>query len=265
MSIELRLRIAGVGFRVELPRGAVAENLASAWSQFGSRDEADTLLEVEIVGSDVDGPLLMPEAERLPDGSLRIWGRGFEALAAPDRRRVLLRQTDGRFPIDSVLKMLLADRLAARGGLLIHSVAVAVDGRAGCFIGNSGAGKSTLGNLCAANRVARLSDELVAVAPEGKGFAAFGTPWNVGTPAQATLALVGSLAWGDKSFVEPAPPVDLLRLLVPNTVLPDPTPEGRGRLFRAASALLAHVPVVRLTFARDPGAAAAVRAALAAV
>jgi hypothetical protein len=45
-------------------------------------------------------------------------------------------------------------------------------------------------------------------------------------------------------------------------VLPDPSPEGRGRLFRSASALLAQVPVVKLSFARDPGAAAAVRSAL---
>jgi len=103
--------------------------------------------------------------------------------------------------------------------------------RAACFVGNSGAGKSTLGALCAANKVARLSDELVAIAPGERGFSASGTPWNVGAPGQATLALIGSLAWAGGSNVEPAPAVDLLRLLVPNTVLPDPSPEGRGRLF----------------------------------
>ncbi|MHB8876853.1 MAG: hypothetical protein ACYC8T_24415 [Myxococcaceae bacterium] len=262
MFTELRLHIASSCFRVELPRSPEAAGLSQAYAPFSTREEAVTTIEVEHEGTLPDGPWFMPEVRRHPDGAMTLSGPGFEANATPDRRRVRLRQGPGRFPLDSVLKVLIAERLLERGGLLLHSVALAHGGRAACFSGSSGAGKSTLGSLGVSGGLSLLADELVAVVPAEGGYTAIGTPWNIGSPAGAKLVAIGSLSWAAASTLEPAPASELLRLLLPNTVMPDPSAEGRARLFRAASALLSQVPVVKLAFARDPSAALAIRSRL---
>jgi hypothetical protein len=69
--------------------------------------------------------------------------------------------------VENVLRPLLAARLLATGGLLVHSAAV--DGY--LFAGRSGAGKSTIARLGLEAALPVLSDDLNALVPDGERFA----------------------------------------------------------------------------------------------
>lgn len=72
-------------------------------------------------------------------------------------------------PFENVLRVLVAYRLNARGGVMLHSVGVVRDGRAFVFFGRSGAGKSTFAGLSARAGLEVLSDELNLIWPRGDG------------------------------------------------------------------------------------------------
>jgi hypothetical protein len=62
--------------------------------------------------------------------------------------------------------------------------------------------------------------------------------------------------------VEPWPPSEVLRTLMPNLLFADSTGETRSEGFRISTALVQAVPCAKLRFARDKGVAAALREAL---
>jgi hypothetical protein len=66
--------------------------------------------------------------------------------------------------VENVLRPLVARRLLAGGGLLVHSAAVVLEGQAFLFAGASGAGKSTIAALALRAGHEVLSDDLNAVA-----------------------------------------------------------------------------------------------------
>lgn len=204
----------------------------------------------------------MPQVHREADGTLTLEGEDYSARLSADGLRATV-TGQGSFPVEMVLKVLLAAELARRGGLLVHGVALAHEGRAALFTGHSGAGKSTLGALWTAAGGDLLSDELVAVWPEpGVGWRAAGTPWNVGLPREAALAAVGTLAWDTGSRWEVQAAGAVGRLLMLNALLPEASAAGRSGLLSASGRLLSEVEPVRLVFARDASAAQVVRAAL---
>jgi hypothetical protein len=65
--------------------------------------------------------------------------------------------------VENVLRPLVARRLLAGNGLLVHSSAVVLDGRAFLLAGGSGAGKSTLAAMALQAGHAVMSDDLNAV------------------------------------------------------------------------------------------------------
>jgi hypothetical protein len=231
---------------------------------------------LEVVAPEVPRPVPttreLPLVQRAPDGSLRLEGEDYSATLSPDGLRATVVGL-GRFPVETVLKVMLAGALARRGGLLVHGVAMAHQGRAALFVGHSGAGKSTLGALWTEAGGEVLSDELVAVWPEpavestaARGaWRAAGTPWNVGHPLEAPLRAVGTLAWDTGSRWEAQAAGAVGRMLLLNALLPEATAAGRGGLLAAAGRLLSEVAPVRLVFARDASAAEVVRGALEAV
>jgi hypothetical protein len=76
--------------------------------------------------------------------------------------------------VENVLRPLLAARLLATGGLLVHSAAI--DGY--LFAGRSGAGKSTIARLGLEAGQPVLSDDLNAVVPDERGFALAPLPFT---------------------------------------------------------------------------------------
>lgn len=65
--------------------------------------------------------------------------------------------------VENVLRPLVALRLLMTGGLLVHSAAVALDGRGFLFAGRSNAGKSTVARLAVLSGRPVLSDDLNAI------------------------------------------------------------------------------------------------------
>lgn len=101
---------------------------------------------------DLDGPAIagMNLMARLGEERAAIW------TSASSR--------DGFWGVvENVLRPLVARRLLATGGLLVHSAAVVVDGRGFLFAAPSGGGKSTIASLALAAGHDVLSDDLNAV------------------------------------------------------------------------------------------------------
>jgi hypothetical protein len=141
-------------------------------------------------------------------------------------------------------------------------MATSHQGRGALFTGQSGAGKSTLFTLCQKAGLQTLSDELVAVTPDGAGLLLHGTPWNTGKPATARSALLGILTQARAAALEPLSGAELLRTLISNVVVPDQSAEGRRRVFEVASTVVNALHTVRLSFAIDVSVARVLRDAL---
>ncbi|MCP3142187.1 hypothetical protein [Pyxidicoccus xibeiensis] len=292
VATGLCVRIAGWTVAVETTDAGLRDSLRRMFSRFmvSVAPGSEAVARLEVIAPQVPRPAPdvreLPRVQRAPEGGLRLEGEDYSAtLSAEGLRATVVGQ--GRFPVETVLKVMLATELARRGGLLVHGVALAHQGHAALFVGHSGAGKSTLGGLWAGAGETLLSDELVAVWPEGtsgpgasaasrnpatassavsttRGFTwrAAGTPWNVGLPVEASLVAVGTLAWDTGSRWESQSAGEVGRMLLLNALLPEASATGRGGLLAAAGRMLSEVPPVRLVFARDASAAQVVRDAL---
>ncbi|MBZ0112301.1 MAG: hypothetical protein K8J08_07575 [Thermoanaerobaculia bacterium] len=159
--------------------------------------------------------------------------------------------------LENVFRALVAYRLAATGGALLHSAGVLDNGQARLFLGRSGAGKTTLSTLSAASGRQVLSDDLNAVS------------WEDGLPVVYQMPFSGD--FGQAERVPGAfPLVEILRLEKGSTgQRRDASPaEAFGALaacatavgrdpFRSASVmetlqrLASEVPVSTLTFTKD--------------
>lgn len=197
-----------------------------------------------------------------PDG-LRLAGVGFYALLERRpgswRAGLWLRPDDlGSFlgVLTNVLRVVVAHRLLADGGALLHSAAVARDGEGLLFVGRSGAGKSTVAGQALERGLDVLSDELAALIPRPGG------------AAVAALPFAGDL----EPVRDPAPPLPLGRVLLlaqaPHDALsPVPAslavaaaavcapwvngdPHAGPRLLDNLARLLGGVPAARLEFRR---------------
>jgi hypothetical protein len=259
-------RFCIAGFRFEIAcEGQSLSSIADDWRDFTTPDAPDTRIELVLTPGFPHPPgwrPLLPDVKRSSEGALAIVGDGFQAEVRADRRFARITQPPERFPLEAVVRILLADSLLAREGLLLHSVGIGVAGRSSVFVGESGAGKTTLGSLCREAGLVCLSDELVAVVPGLDHHIAFGTPWNIGVAKRAGLTMIGTLAHAATAIVDDHRPGELLRTLLPNTVMPDPSPSGRARIFRSACNLIGSVRPVRLRFAKDPAVASALEHAL---
>lgn len=79
---------------------------------------------------------------------------------------------------ENVLRPLVAMRLLAAGGLLVHSAAVRLGDRGFLFAGPSGSGKSTMARLGVDARHEVLSDDLNAIVPDGERFTIVPLPFT---------------------------------------------------------------------------------------
>ncbi len=262
-SHGVTLSLAGWTVSLECEEVALEESLVRAFPAFRTGAPARARIQVlrPAAPSPASSARTLPEPRPVAGGGLRVEGEDYVAEIAPEGRSATVRG-EGRFPVDTVLKVMLAGELARRGGLLVHGVAVEHEGRAALWTGHSGAGKSTLGALWAKAGGTVLTDELVAVWPEADGWRAAGTPWNVGVPREASLRVVGLLGWDTASRWEPVGAGEVARVLLLNALLPEASAAGRRHLLGAASRLLSGVETARLVFARDASAADVVRAGL---
>jgi hypothetical protein len=102
-----------------------------------------------------------------------LWDRG-------DRSATLAATTDERVVFDRIienfLRVVFAHVALEKGALLLHGAGVVRGGSAYVFFGPSGSGKTTVTSLSKGDRI--LSDDLVMIVPEGRGFAACSVPFR---------------------------------------------------------------------------------------
>ncbi|XXF81371.1 hypothetical protein P2318_16900 [Myxococcaceae bacterium GXIMD 01537] len=252
--------LAGFPVALDIADAALRASFERAFAAF--RCEAPPTARVDVRPSVVPRPAPAvrhhPEAHLDEDGGVRLEDVDYEARVSEDGLRASVTGS-GSFPVETVLKVMLAGELARRGGLLVHGVAVEHAGRAALLVGHSGAGKSTLGGLWRASGGTVLADELVAVWPGADGWRAAGTPWNTGLPREAPLRAVGTLAWDAQARWEPQPAGEVARVLLLNALLPVSSAEGRAGLMAFAARLLSEVETARLVFPRDTSVALVLR------
>jgi hypothetical protein len=231
------IEIAGVGFRflADARAAALVERRYGAFLVAATTDATDVELRLGPADPDARGDVPVDVARHGDRIALRADTLSAEVHA--DLRRARVEAPLGDRAVDAVVRFVLAARLLARGGLLVHASAVRVDGRAWLFVGPSGAGKTT---VAAALRGDVLCDEAVAVLPAPGSAVAHATPYWRARPASAPvagLAFLGRRSGGEPPAWRPLPAARAVsRLLAAcGPHLPDAVPDT----------LRAAIPLVR--------------------
>ena len=150
--------------------------------------------------------------------------------------------------------------LIKRGGMMLHSSAVAVDGKAYLFSGPSGVGKSTHTRhwLSLFPEAFILNDDKPALVLEGDGVTAYGTPWSGKHDISRNEGLpVGGIAFierAEENFIEPMPPKEALFWIISQTVR-HIRRERMEELLETVSRVMERVPIYRLGCINDRSAA----------
>jgi hypothetical protein len=155
--------------------------------------------------------------------------------------------------LDSVLRVVYSVLLTRRGGILLHSAAIHRQDRAMLFAGKSESGKTT---LCAQGFESILSDELVALSPDGDGWVAHGTPfWGEArpgdNPASARVGGLYLLRKGAQHEVRPADRSAALLEVLGCCFFLGPR-EMTGSVFDACARLVDETLVGEFAFHPDP-------------
>lgn len=146
--------------------------------------------------------------------------------------------------------------LIRRGGFMLHSSAVVKDGRAYLISGDPGVGKSTHTAfwVSAFPGAFVLNDDKPAIRRTEEGFMAYGTPWSgkhdISVPAGVPIGGVAFIERAEKSFIEPMPPKEAIKRLLPQTVRRI-SGERMAELLKTLDCFLRETPVYRLGASYD--------------
>ena len=171
--------------------------------------------------------------------------------------------SDDSFCIYSSSAVDFFENILDHDGMLLHSSAIVMDGKAYLFSADSGTGKSTHTALYRRyygdERVRILNDDKPAIRLEDGAFYAYGTPWSGKTALnlnlRAPLGGVCLLERGEKNEIERIVPAGkaLFRLLQQTCRFEDKA--KMEKLMTLMDTLLRTVPVWRLKCNMDPEAA----------
>lgn len=150
-------------------------------------------------------------------------------------------------------------RLLQFQGMMLHSSAVVVDGRAYLFSANSGTGKSTHTQLWLkqfGDRAYILNDDKPALRLIDGVWYACGTPWSgkydISVPACVPLAGIAILDRGEENRIERYSGSKALFALLEQMLRPQ---DQRMKLLELMDRLVSQVPVWKLYCNMDPEAA----------
>lgn len=170
--------------------------------------------------------------------------------------RALLRNPF-QHPFDQIMCM---NHLVTRGGVIVHSAGIVVNGKTLVFPGVSTAGKSTLTELFmdAGFGSEVLSDDRVIIRQQMErsqptsGFVAWGTPWfgdaRIGRNEGAPLAALLFLHKGEANEVIPIPTGQAMRELMPVVSVPWYDRERGNAVLETCARLVESVPCYDLQF-----------------
>lgn len=206
-----------------------------------------------------------PILERTPD-QLTVTGINFQAvLQSGEPGRATLAVTPGPDSalinaIENFLRVVSAYRVLSKGGLLLHSAGLVVDGRAYLFAGQSGAGKTTLTSKAHAAGAGILSDDINIALPGEDGrlraypvpFAGdFGQTPDRLAPGGYPLAALCVLEQGGAATLEPLSNAAAAARLVAACPFVNADPDKSADLLEAAANLVRQIPVRKLISRRE--------------
>ncbi len=158
-------------------------------------------------------------------------------------------------------------KLIERGGMLLHSSAIVVGGRAYLFSGPSGVGKSTHTGLWMKlfPEAYILNDDKPALRSSEEGFIVYGTPWSgkhdINRNEAVPLGGIAFLQRSDKDFIEPMRAREAAPALISQTVRAIKK-ESMEKLLATVDRLLRETPVYRLGCTPELSAAELASAAM---
>jgi hypothetical protein len=168
---------------------------------------------------------------------------------------------EGVVPAELALRQLYQLAVLRQGGVLLHGAGIAFEGHVVLALGRSGAGKSTLSRLCAEQGAQILSDETVALYPDG---VVHGTPFrselDLGArPELFPLLGLLMLEHGSEEQLSPLEPASAVQAVLAQTYRCAWGEVGSAELLRRVTAAQAKVPMMRFRFRKDAQAAAQIR------
>lgn len=211
---------------------------------------------------------LTPPDTRDPDADAEVWREGcewkmargdFRATWNPAERHGEVFQSPNPYSIDSVLRILHTLMLAPQGGFLLHASSAVRNGKAFLFSGVSEAGKTTMARLAPPD-AALLTDEASYVRKVDGRYFAYGTPFagELGEPGKNISAPIAALYLLKKApqdqpgnQIDPLDPAEAVRRLLRNILFFAHQEEMVRKVFEAACAFVAAVPVFQLSFFPD--------------
>jgi hypothetical protein len=160
--------------------------------------------------------------------------------------------------LDGIAALLLATLIEQRGQIMLHSSAVARNGRALLFVGEGGAGKTTIAVELNGGRTPMSVDRtLVAFEDDGTPVA-HSTPFgdrnhDLSGPMSAPVAGIFFIEQAGVHQVLPVDPFEATRLILAQTIAPTRTKATVQRVMDAVGRLVDGVPCHRLRFRKDDG------------
>ena len=137
-------------------------------------------------------------------------------------------------------------------GLIFHSSAVAVDGKAYLFAAPSGTGKSTHARLwreMLGDRAVMINDDKPIIRYTDGGFYVYGTPWNgkhrLDTNSRAPIAAICEIRRGEKNTITEIAPREMLLVALNQTLRPE-NAEDMDKYLNIIDKLLKSVKLYRL-------------------
>lgn len=142
--------------------------------------------------------------------------------------------------------------LTHKQGIIFHSSAIAVDGKAYLFTAPSGTGKSTHARLwreMLGNKAVMINDDKPIIRFTDGKFYVYGTPWNgkhrLGTNARAEIAAICEIRQAKTNKIRRISPSEMLMVVFNQTVIPRET-EKMDNLLGILDKLLTSIPLYRL-------------------
>ncbi|MBO5280538.1 MAG: hypothetical protein J6B55_04860 [Clostridia bacterium] len=156
---------------------------------------------------------------------------------------------------------LFYEKLFLYGGMMLHSSAVALDGRAYLFSGPSGMGKSTHTRLWQKefpSAVVINDDKPVLRKLDGVWYA-YGTPWcgkdGINSNQKVSLAGICFLRRGDRNKIRRLSPIEATAAVISQTERRFASAKGLGYMTDLVDKLVQDIPIYELVCLPDPEAA----------
>jgi len=165
LKYEVRFHIAGLNFQVKSNKAEPINWLKERYAMYLVNSEPDTKVKLYYY---TDNPCL--SRDRVFTKPYNIYGK----IGKKCEFKIYTKK--GYLGIGSLLRLLSSVLFIRKGGFLLHSCGIIIDGSVHLLAGPSGAGKTTVARLVN-NEYVLLSDETVAVIKKDRRYYAWATPF----------------------------------------------------------------------------------------